>query len=106
MNLIINVYINYILIIQLIIGYLSEGVMETIHVHNVYNPSPASYLSTDSPTTLPAARSMLSADAHHILLGDFNLHHPFWNGPSRPTQHAAADQLLEIIDDVEWRLRL
>ena len=84
----------------------TEGVMETIHVHNVYNPSPASYSSTDSPTTLPAARSMLTADAHHILLGDFNLHHPFWNSPSRPTQHAAADQLLEIIDDHNLSLTL
>ena len=79
--------------------------METIH-HNVYNPSPASYSSTDSPTTLPAARSMLTADAHHILLGDFNMHHPFWNGPSRPTQHAAAGQLLEIIDHHNLSLTL
>ena len=84
----------------------TEGVAEVIHIHNVYNPSPTSYSSTDSPSTLSTARSMLTQGVHHILLGDFNLHHPFWNGPSRPTQHAAADQLLDIIDEFNLSLTL
>ena len=84
----------------------TEGAAEVIHIHNVYNPSPASYSSTDSPSTLSTVRSMLTQGVHHILLGDFNLHHPFWNGPSRPTQHAAADQLLDIIDEFNLSLTL
>ena len=63
----------------------TEGVAEVIHIQNVYNPSPSSYSSTDSPSTLSTARSMLTQGVHHILLGNFNPHHPFWNGPLRPT---------------------
>ena len=33
------------------------------------------------------------------MLNDFNLHHIYWNGRSRPTQHAAADQLLDLINE-------
>lgn len=38
-------------------------------------------------------------EAYHILLGNFNLHHLFWNNSLRSTYHLAADQLLKIIDD-------
>ena len=62
-----------------------------IHIHNIYNPSPISYSSTDSPSTIPAAKAAIGATGEHILLRDFNLHHPYWSGPSKPTQYAAAD---------------
>ena len=84
----------------------TDGVTRTLHIHNVYNPSPSSYSSTDSPSTLPAVRQQLAADAQHVLLGDFNLHHPFWNGVTRPTQHAAADQLLDIVEEFDLSLTL
>ena len=32
----------------------------------------------------------------HVVVGDFNLHHPYWCGPFRVTQHAMADVLLNI----------
>jgi hypothetical protein len=31
------------------------------------------------------------------VLGDFNLHHPFWGGIARPLQHRMADQLLDLV---------
>lgn len=31
------------------------------------------------------------------MLGNFDLHHPYWNGPLRLTQHTTVDQLLNII---------
>ena len=77
-----------------------------LHIHNVYNPSPSSYSSTDSPSTLPVVRQQLATDAQHVLLGDFTLHHPFWNGITRPTQHAAADQLLNIVEEFDLSLTL
>ena len=79
---------------------------EVIHVHNVYNPSPASYSSIDSPSTLPIVKHQLTTGSNHILLGDFNLHHPLWNDPSRTTQHAGADQLLNIIEESSLSLTL
>lgn len=76
-----------------------------IHIHNVYNPSPALYLSTESPSTLSKVNDALSIDTvEHILLGDFNLHHPYWSEPSRLTQHAAVDQLLDIIGAANMEL--
>ena len=84
----------------------TDGVTRMLHIHSVYNPSPSSYSSTDSPSTLPAVRQQLAADAQHVLLGDFNLHNPFWDGVTRPTQHAAADQLLDIVEEFDLSLTL
>ena len=67
-----------------------------IRIHNVYNPSPQSYTAVIEGT-LTLLRETLRGDADdHVVIGDFNLHHPFWSGLARPTQHAAADILLEI----------
>lgn len=35
------------------------------------------------------------------MIGDFNLHHPYWCGPSRMTQHAMADTLLNLAAEHE-----
>ena len=84
----------------------TNGVSKLIHIHNVYNPSSLSYGLVDSPSTLSVIKEQLDAEAHHILLRDFNLHHSFWNNPLRSTYHAIADQLLEIIDDKNLSLTL
>ena len=85
---------------------VGNGPPDLINIHNVYNPSPASYSSTDSPSTIPIAKQQLQGEGEHILLGDFNLHHPYWSGPSRPTQHAAADALLEAVQSADMNLTL
>jgi len=75
-----------------------------INIHNVYNPSPISTSSTEGPTTLPQLKSMLTAGEEHIIIGDFNLHHPLWTAPSYLSRHKAADQLVDIV--VEENLKL
>ena len=47
-----------------------------VWVHNVYNPSPTSYKTKDSPSTIPVISEVLQRPGEHILVGDFNLHHP------------------------------
>lgn len=86
----------------------NDGLEEMIHVHNVYNPSPASQSSTNSSSTLPTLSYALDAgmNVKHIVVGDFNLHHPYWSRPLRSSQHAAADQLLDIIKEVDFKLAL
>ena len=79
---------------------------DVIHIHNMYNPSPISYSSIDSPSTLATVKRQLIAETKHILLGDFNLHHPLWNHSSRPTQHAESEQLLNIIEEANLSLTL
>ena len=84
----------------------TNGVSKLIHIYNMYNLSPSSYGLIDSPFTLSIIKEQLNAEVHYILLGDFNLHHPFWNDPLRSTHHAIADQLLEIIDNKNLSLTL
>lgn len=47
----------------------------TIHVHNCYNP-PSTLHSSTELGTLSLLKEVLAKEGQHILLGDFNLHHP------------------------------
>ena len=53
-----------------------DSYQETIWIYNIYNPSPVSYSSTDSPSTIPQLEEALGEDREHIIVGDFNLHYP------------------------------
>jgi hypothetical protein len=47
-----------------------EGHERTIQIHNIYNPQ-------QTNSSLYVLLELLRAKGEHILLGDFNLHHPF-----------------------------
>lgn len=47
-----------------------------IWIHNTYNPSPILYKSIDSLSTFSEIQEALQESGDHILLGNFNLHHP------------------------------
>lgn len=50
---------------------------------------------------------LLDQPGEHILLGDFNLHHPRWNNPGRrTTQHVEAGLLTALVDRKEMELAL
>jgi exonuclease III len=86
------------------IRYGPDKHQRTLQVHNIYNPSPSSYSSQDQGT-LETLRNCLQEPADdHIVVGDFNLHHPLWSGLARPTQHAAADILLDIARNASLEL--
>ena len=70
-----------------------------VWIHNVYNPSPVSLTSQDSPSTLPALAEALEEDGEHVAVGDFNLHHPLWNNTGRFTYHADSDRLLGLMEE-------
>ena len=69
----------------------------TIWVYNTYSPPPGSYSIEQYDSPIPLLAGLLSRDGDHILLGDFNLHHPMWCGPQNPTIHKAADHLIYTI---------
>ena len=46
----------------------SESGEKEIRIHNVYNPSPTSYTSTNSPSSFPAIQRMLEAGGEQLLL--------------------------------------
>jgi hypothetical protein len=72
-----------------------------IHIHNVYNSSLISYTSKNNSFMLSKIMRFIveTLDDHHILLKDFNLQHFFWSDSSRSTQHAATDNLLDIMQN-------
>jgi hypothetical protein len=65
-----------------------------LHIHNCYNPPPK-LLTSRNLATLQLLPQALSHSGEHILVGDFDLHHPLWGGTLLPTQHTLADDLIE-----------
>ena len=72
----------------------------------MYNPSPVSITSRDSPSTLPALIDTLDQEGEYLTVEDFNLYYPRWNNPGRYTYYAIADELLEIIEERGIELEL
>jgi hypothetical protein len=69
----------------------------TLHIHNLYSMPPGSERTTEYNTPIPLLRDALEAPGEHLLIGDFNVHHPWWSGIHNPTQHDAADQLIDEV---------
>ena len=53
-----------------------------------------------------AAQLQATLEASHIVVGDFNLHHPTWEGLQCLTQHVAADRLLDVAAAADLNLTL
>ena len=73
--------------------YIAQLSLQTdlgpIHITNVYNPK-VQRPRIAEPDILTDA---LALPGHHILLGDFNLHHPRWGGVHVHAEQAASDLL-------------
>jgi exonuclease III len=72
------------------------GGSRIINIHNCYNPPPRSHSEIIDLGTIETLPLALRMPGEHILLGDFNLHHPYWGGPSYPHQHVLSETLLSI----------
>ena len=68
-----------------------------IHIHNAYNPSPA----TGQPSVIGALHNALAEypNQKHVVVGDFNLHHPMWARPDYDHRHEEADDLIRVAED-------
>jgi len=67
-----------------------------IWIYSTYSEPPGGYQITQYQTPIPLLGDLLARDGEHVLLGDFNLHHPLWCGVRNPTVHAAAEPIVEI----------
>jgi hypothetical protein len=85
-----------------------DDVSKTIQIHNIYNLFSISYSLRDNSFTLLTTNRSLITNAinYYILLKDFNLHHFFWSELFKSTQHATANELLDIIDKHDLALTL
>ena len=75
-------------------------------IHNIYSQPPYSYSTTEYNTPISALPELLSEPGEHILLGNLNLHHPWWCGPRNPATHKAADQLIDTLQTHDMQLAL
>jgi hypothetical protein len=75
----------------------TEGLI--IQIHNCYNPH--SPYTDQGLGTIPLIQEAIqeSEGVEHIILGDFNLHHPKWGGNLAQTQHRAANTLIQITEE-------
>jgi hypothetical protein len=72
---------------------------EDIYIHNIYI-EPSTHTTKDIPPILYSLKRLLEHKGGHIILGDFNLHHPMWNSPLYDKHHYIADDLLDIVNDI------
>ena len=76
-----------------------------IYLNNIYNAPPLSHSSRDLGT-LKFLPELFSKEGPHILVGDFNLHHPRWGGQAVLSHHRLADELIKILGNRDMELVL
>ena len=76
----------------------------TIHIHNIYNPSPGPGNRLKTLALLDKVLQQHKIGEEHIALGYFNLHYPHWGGHSLRNTHAKADSLLAITKKHQMQL--
>jgi len=76
----------------------------TIHIHNIYNPSPHTTQPTAAPTLAKVRDILQEEEQESILLGDFNLHNPLWNAPTRNSYHGDSEKLIDITAESQMTL--
>jgi endonuclease/exonuclease/phosphatase family metal-dependent hydrolase len=74
-------------------------------VHNIYNP-PSTHSETQDTETLRTLEPATQMPGEHVIIGDANLHHPLWAGPSYPMQHRLSDRLISIVRNAKINLIL
>jgi hypothetical protein len=66
-----------------------------VYIHNIYL-APSPHRNRETPEALQKVLELIQLEGEHILLGDFNLHHPLWN-PENNGHHRIANSLLESL---------
>lgn len=69
----------------------------TVHIHNIYNPG----VSSGQESAIGTLRDVITPGAQHIVLGDFNLHHPLWAGTQYQHVDSEATELIDLMDEHE-----
>ena len=67
---------------------------EVINIHSIYNPPPGSYTERAEEAS-NELENAVNTTGHHVITGDFNLHHPEWS-EENCQMHEAAEALLDV----------
>lgn len=76
-----------------------------LSIHNVYNLPSFSHSSRDL-RTIKFILDLLTNEGHHILVGDFNLHHLRWGGPAVCSHQNIAETLMNMLAEKDKELTL
>ena len=66
-----------------------------LHIHNIYNFGVDKAEGTISLREVP----MRIVGDNHIVIGDFNLHHPHWGEDGDTRQDDEAEELLQLVGE-------
>ncbi|KAI0998157.1 hypothetical protein K3495_g10034 [Podosphaera aphanis] len=76
-----------------------------IFINNVYNLPPLFHGSNELGT-LKFLEELLSKEGQHILVADFNFHHPRWGGQTVLSHHKLSEDLIDILGSKNLELIL
>lgn len=81
--------------------YRRGGEQRTLYVHNVYNEPRSGTIelfNQELRKITSQQRQQEVGKIEHVVVGDFNAHHPAWGGPGVQIE-AEAERILEIADE-------
>jgi hypothetical protein len=79
---------------------------QDLTIYSAYSQPPGNTSNTNFNSPIPLLTELLHNPGEHILLGDFNLHHPWWSGAQDPVRHEMADQLIDSVQLASLQLLL
>jgi endonuclease/exonuclease/phosphatase family metal-dependent hydrolase len=71
---------------------------ETIAIHNIYNPVVAIEPTYSAITVLQGVLRQWNR-TEQLVVGDFNLHHPYWGGFRVQRPDPEAEEIIELVDE-------
>lgn len=76
---------------------------EEVVIHNIYNPVPTLEPANSTLSMLQTAMEQWR-QAEQIVVGDFNLHHPYWGGLMAQRADPEAEEALRLIENFDLAL--
>jgi hypothetical protein len=75
-----------------------------IWIYSLYSQPPGGYSIRDYNSPILLLENLIRQEGEHIILGDFNLHHPIWSGIQNPTIHEVVEPLVHLITSYDFAL--
>jgi hypothetical protein len=70
---------------------------EPVTIHNIYSKTPDLYQTTNWNTPILRMLEVLQAPGQRLIIGDFNLYHPFWDRSGLERAYAGTDLLFNSV---------
>ena len=78
-----------------------EGIL---WIHNCYSSPPGCRTGRVSGSPIHSLGNVLQQEGEHLVVGDFNVHHPLWCSIRNPTTHELGEKLAETLSAYQCEL--